>query len=423
MRSRVIFRGFAQVGWRMMTHLGLLVTALICQACAVAPAPRSLWTVPSPAGWTIREILVDGGRIYVASDAQAEGTNPAAHRLTAIELASGKEIWSQEIDQMVRMVVMEGRVVYLTAAAQASSQAVIALDGLTGQEVWRLNPVQEATNLEVRGGYLFVVGDAEVLCLDGATGARQATYPARVAGQEPHIYVWHLFAFTETAYYLLEPSGQLHTYSVPGGDETATITLPLNGAAEALAISGTRAYVHTIPGEWPGETTVFDLPSGGLLWRAAETNGLKNEIVAASGVYAAIFQLNGVGIFDVASGQRLYGVDSDRSMADPETTASFLGLRDGKLSAYDLVTGKILWSAATTGREGLALDVRGDLVYAITGKLDWGGPAYPTDLEVFDLKSSELIWRLKQRITSATFVGDRLLVYGERNLALVPLRP
>jgi outer membrane protein assembly factor BamB len=416
---------------RATVLFGLVAAALACQSCA-SPAPRPIWSVELPEDSFVRDFHADEQRVYVTSSKRDAGEGEfESRRLTAFDLATGGELWSRKIEQSKNShwAALAGHAIYVlptqTPLDRPAHQSVVALDGANGQEIWRVDEMQAHSNMVARGPYLFILSTTnEVLCLDGASGALLATFPAPDPGD---VMAYDAAAkgrmvFSETAYHLLDPSGILRTYAVPDGTELSASQLALDSDPSAFAAGETRAYVHTIPAEWPGETSVYDIESGEMLWRAAETSGLSEEVSAATGDFAVLFRRNGDSVYNAASGELLYHVEADAHWVSTEGAGTFLALANGKLSAYDLATGKPLWESDTAGGRALDLAAQQGVAYAVSGRLNWGGSAIPTDVELFDLETGQRRWRVRQFITDSAFVGDGLLLAGGSKLSLMPLR-
>lgn len=416
---------------RTAVLLSVVAAALACQSCASA-APRAIWTVEFPEDSFVRDFHADEQRVYVTSSNRDAGEGEfESRRLTAFDLATGGELWSREIEQSENShwVALAGHAIYViptqTPPDRPAHQSLVALDGANGQEIWRVDEMQAHSNLVARGPYLFILSTTnEVLCLDGASGALLATFPA----PDPEDVMAYGAAakgrmvFSEIAYHFLDLAGTLHTYATPAGNELSSSPLALNGEPSAFATGEERAYIHSIPAEWPGETSVYDIESGEMLWRAAETSGLSEEVNAASGDFAVLFRRNGDTVYDAVSGELLYHVEADAHWVSTEGAGTFLAMANSKLSAYDLATGKLLWESDTAGKRALDVAAQHGVVYAVSGRQNWGGSAIPTDVELFDLETGQRRWRVKQFITDSAFVGEGLLLAGGSKLSLMPLR-
>lgn len=411
----------SKLGWRRSAAIlfTLVLTAAACLSCG-SSAPRPDWVHESPGVKVAHEIIVDGQRVFIAPGSEATRIAPFdARRLAAIDIGSGSELWSRPISQSNASIwtVASGLVLVVTPAEQPAArdrqQTLLALDGASGQEVWRVEQMKAPSNLVVRGATLFLTSsENELLCLDSANGDLLASLPrmaptsemdSNTADQVP-------VAFTEDAYYLLSPSGVLHSYSVPGGREAAAHQLELNGTPDAVAVHGSRAYVHSVDANWPGEIAVFDLTSGRRLWLAEATGGLSEEVNTTVGSYALLYKTSGLSLFDAVSGQPLYQVNSDAHWVSLDGAGKLLTLADGTLATTDLATGKLLWDAKTEGRLGIDVAAQNGFAYAISGAQQWGGERFATDIELFDLETGARLWHLKQRGTTAAFAGEGLLL-------------
>jgi hypothetical protein len=168
---------------------------------------------------------------------------------------------------------------------------------------------------------------------------------------------------------------------------------------------------------------------------------------------------NGLKVFDLASGNKIWEVEYDVSLnrglagssqlygavADPFFTekhvyvASFEAGRDKAIKKYDIETGKLIWETAIDGRKviipSLAL-VNGVLLTQIGGyvnlqgeangqafsKWEWQGPF---GLKGFDSENGKLLWateKFDDRITNVLPIGNSLYVADASNLYSVDVR-
>jgi outer membrane protein assembly factor BamB len=213
--------GRSSAAGRVLLPLAALLLATL--ACSfggrAAPAPRWRYTVPDVWQDSSTYTQVDGPRVYLAPklppvyDRATQITQaPETHILTALELATGQRLWSQTVEVKfgADWVAADGRIIFIQpATADAAAQTIIALDGATGQEVWRFADMQLDDYLLRRGECLFIFDTAgDLLCLDVASGRVLGNYPpvptaelgeAGANGVQTRI--------TDDAFYRLSPRG------------------------------------------------------------------------------------------------------------------------------------------------------------------------------------------------------------------------
>jgi outer membrane protein assembly factor BamB len=220
--------------------------------------------------------LVVGGKIYVLD---------SKNTVIALDQASGRQLWRRNLASTVTarnrffgregsdalpggLSSSEGRIYAATGFGD-----VIALDGTTGAEVWRMNagtPIH-ASPLAGGGRVFVTTNDSELFAVDSATGEVQ----------------WTQSAIAEPARMLSSPSPALvgETIVAPFASGEVIAMLSANGRrlwSEALTRAGTTTSLSTI-NDIAGRPAV----SGGIVFAGSQ-----------SGTFAAVEMRTGVRVWD-----------------------------------------------------------------------------------------------------------------------------
>lgn len=442
-RRRLYHRG-RSLRYMLLPLAALLLATLACSfGGPAAPAPRWRYTVPDVWQDSSTYTQVDGPRVYLAPklppvyDKATQITQaPETHILTALELATGQRLWSQTVEVKfgADWVAADGRIVFIQpVTADAAAQTIIALDGATGQEVWRFADMQVDDYLLQRGECLFIFDTAgDLLCLDVASGRVLGTYPpvptaelgeAGADGVQTRI--------TDDAFYRLSPAGVLRVYDLPQPSLTYSVTLPLTGPPLGLDIAADRAFVFTFDEEQqrPG-VQVFALPSGAEQWTADNVDELLDVVELDSQAYALLawpddgVAAAGLYVFDLATGELLYGVYALNQAYWVSPTGRLITYPvSGKVAALYLPTGGEVWRADSDSDGIVTIDGRGEAVYLVASNTPFMSVGSDVDrFEVYDVASGALRWRLKQGVEALTVPGAAAVLLGNAGeLALYPL--
>lgn len=238
----------------------------------------------------------------------------ANHRVHAIRARDGERLWSEALrdrdsrDRVARGggVAASGGRVYATTGFGF----VVALDGQTGQEVWRANadaPFQSAPT--VAGGRVYAItNDSELLAMDLNTGEVSWTYQA-----------------------IAEPARILSAPSVAVEGETIVAPFASGEVVALLAGNGRRLWSDS-------------LSRSGRLTSLSAINDIAGRPVLDDGVVFAASHSGLLAAIDMRTGQRGWS----RSFASTQTPwimgeVLYAVSVDGELAAFDRDTGGVHW--------------------------------------------------------------------------------
>jgi outer membrane protein assembly factor BamB len=364
---------------------------------------------------------------------------PETHVLTALDLATGKRNWEQQVDIKfaTEWLVDAGRILYIppveSAAGNEPAQSIVALDAATGVPAWRFDAMQVDDTLLLRGGCLFIFDTGgNLLCLDVSDGRIRGSYPGVPAAELGAAGADAIRTrITDEAFYQLSPAGVLRTYTIPQPTLAYSIPLAFEGVPDALDVRAGRAFVRTRLGEtMTPKFYVFALPSGQLLWDAPDTGRLAQVVSHNGRQYALIFRSNdndatpGVMVFDLTTGEKLHVVDAlnhEYWVSPGGRLITYIGA--GQLVAHDLATGEQLWSAKSDSNGVVTIGGQGDAVYLVASNTPFMSVTDDVNrLEVFDAQSGELLWRIKEGFEVQVVPDAPYLLAGDAGrLALYPL--
>jgi outer membrane protein assembly factor BamB len=247
----------------------------------------------------------DGGKLFFFD---------AEQNINAIDLASGRRVWSEHLrpedgpDKRAMgggVAAGDGRV-YVTSGFGF----IAAYDAATGAQVWRTKtdaPFHGAPTFS--GGRVYAVtNDSELIALDATSGAIQWNYQA-----------------------IAEPARILAASSPAVDGETVVAPFASGEVVALLAANGRRLWVDSLSrtGRLTSLSAINDIAG-----RPAVDNGV---VYAAShsGVLAAI---------DLRSGQRVWA----RAFASTQTPwiagdVLYAVNVDGELAAFDRTNGEVYW--------------------------------------------------------------------------------
>lgn len=169
--------------------------------CVAAETGKRLWKFASVAAYSDRYGFSAGPRCQPISDGKNVYTYGVTGQLTCLALATGKVVWKRDIAADYKVPqnyfgvgatpLLEGNLL-VVVVGKDSGPSVVALDKLTGKQVWAAgkgwtagyaSPVP-ATVHGKRRLFVFLGGDSQptqggLLCLDAATGKVEGTFPWR----------------------------------------------------------------------------------------------------------------------------------------------------------------------------------------------------------------------------------------------------
>jgi len=238
----------------------------------------------------------------------------ASHRVHAISAIDGDRIWSENLrptegrDRTARGggVAAAGGRVYVTTGFGF----IVALDGLTGEEIWRATadaPFQSAPT--VSGSRVFAItNDSELIAFDINTGESTWTHQA-----------------------ISEPARILSAPSVAVEGETVVAPFASGELVALLAGNGRRLWSDS-------------LSRTGRLTSLSAINDIAGRPVLDSGVAFAASHSGVLAAIDVRTGQRGWA----RAFASTQTpwiagAVLYAVSVDGELAAFDRMTGNVYW--------------------------------------------------------------------------------
>lgn len=425
----------------MLLALGaLLLATLACSFDARAPQPAWRYEVPDVWGDSTTDIHVDGARVYMAPklppvyDAETLITQaPETHILTALDLNTGRHIWTEqvEIKFATDWLATAGRVIFISPATPgATAQSIVALDGATGQPAWRFDAMQLDDYLLARGECIFIFDtQGSLLCLDAASGQPLGVYPETPASELGELGAEAVQThITDDAFHRLSPTGILRVYDLPRATLTYSVTLDLAGRPVAMAVDGGHAFVVTAMDEPARVLQVFELPSGMKRWTASDVGTLV-KVVEFDGNQYALFkrlegnlgansQYSGLVVYDLATGEKLYEVDALGEQYWVSPAGQLVTYPEsGRLTAYELVTGKVLWQASSD-TDGLAeIAGQADVVYLAGYNTPFMSvsPIYDR-FELFNAADGALRWRLNRGVEALIPSDSPAVLLGDAGL-------
>ena len=256
---------------------------------------------------------------------------------------SGSQVWRFPANNSVDSVAAGGGTVFAGTAADT----VYAMDGRTGQQLWRF-ATDSSTNNQ-----LVVAGDAVIVGSSDSGGGVTALTAA--AGQQLWAVASHgdsgLAVAGGVVYAGTSPKTPAHNgvvaLSAQGGETLWTYVLP--GSLDTLgglAVAGSLVYLNT----GNGEVIALHAATGTQAWRqalAGEEFGA-NPVVAGGVVYAGS-TTGAVYALDAGSGQKLW--HSKFAQYANLTVASGVVFvsNDSGIAAVNASTGATLWQAAVAG--------------------------------------------------------------------------
>jgi outer membrane protein assembly factor BamB len=249
-------------------------------------------------------VIADGNLYFLDAD----------HRLHAIRARDGERIWTETLrergsrDRVARgggVAAAGGRVFVTTGFG-----FVVALDGQSGDEVWRAEagaPLQSAPT--VSGGRVYAItNDSELMAIDVNTGEVTWTYQA-----------------------IAEPARILSAPSAAVDGETIVAPFASGEVVALLAGNGRRLWSDS-------------LSRAGRLTSLSAINDIAGRPVLDNGVVFAASHSGVLAAIDLRTGQRGWA----RSFASTQTPwisgdVLYAVSIDGELVAFDRETGNVYW--------------------------------------------------------------------------------
>ncbi len=249
-------------------------------------------------------VIADGRLFFLDAD----------HRVHAVDALDGSRIWTKRLrpgegrDRAARgggVAASGGRVFVATGFG-----FVVALDGASGDEVWRAEadaPFQSAPT--VAGGRVFATtNDSELIAMDSGTGAVAWTHQA-----------------------IAEPARILSASSVAVDGDTVVAPFASGEVTALLAANGRRLWVDS-------------LSRTGRLTSLSAINDIAGRPVVDGGIAYAASHSGVLAAIDLRSGQRVWA----RPFASTQTPwvageMLYAVSIDGVLAAFNRATGNVHW--------------------------------------------------------------------------------
>jgi outer membrane protein assembly factor BamB len=271
-------------------------------------------------------VIADGKLYFLDAD----------HRVHAVRASDGGRLWTENLrpsegrDRVARgggVAAGGGRVFVTTGFG-----FVVALDGQSGQEVWRASadaPFQSAPTV-TQGRVFAITNDSELIAMDANTGEITWTFQA-----------------------IAEPARILSAPSVAVDSETVVAPFASGEVVALLAGNGRRLWSDS-------------LSRSGRLTSLSAINDIAGRPVIDSGVVFAASHSGVLAAIDMRTGQRGWS----RSFASTQTPWFAGGVLyavsvDGELAAFDAATGNVYWV-----QQLRRFQDEGDR----TGRVSWVGP-------------------------------------------------
>lgn len=271
--------------------------------------------------------VISDGRIYFLD---------ANHRVTALDARDGRRLWSEALrpsssrDRVARgggVAAAGGRVFVTTGFG-----FVVALEGSSGNEVWRSNagaPFHSAPTYA--GGRLYAItNDSELVAFDAGTGDVTWNYQA-----------------------IAEPARILSAPSVAVDGETIVAPFASGELVALLSANGRRLWSDS-------------LSRSGRLTSLSAINDIAGRPVIDNGIVYASSHSGVLAAVDLRTGQRVWA----RAFASTQTPwvagdVLYAVSVDGELAAFDRATGSAYWVAQLRRYEDEE---------DRTGRVAWTGP-------------------------------------------------
>jgi eukaryotic-like serine/threonine-protein kinase len=348
-----------------------------------------------------------GGWDLVRSGRKSGSGNAGRGNLTSADQAhkplppSGTRLWSFPANSTVESVAASGGVAF----AGTSADAVYAMDGRTGRQLWRFATSSTPNDQLVAAGGLVFVGCSfgGVTAVDAATGQQRWAIEASAD--------FGLAVSGDVLYAGMSPKTPEHggavAVSAQTGETLWTYVLYTGGISNivgGLAVGGGLVYLSTSEGEmlalhtasgtlaWSrfldgqeftgpgpvvaggvvyagsqgGAVYALDATSGQVLWHRAVGKGA--SVTVADGVVFAS-SASGLTALNASTGAVLWraSVPQGIFMSTAAGNAVYGGGDDGSLYAWQATTGNQLWTVTTGGPIASNVAVADGIVYAGSG--------------------------------------------------------
>jgi outer membrane protein assembly factor BamB len=218
----------------------------------------------SGVGCDRRSPTVHQGIVYLGGSTCEHSTGDGAVR--AFDGATGAPLWAYTGNENVGSVTATGGVVYFSAfsALAESSNDLLALDAVTGQERWHVHPTDFTGKPAVAGSRLYVRRPGVLEVRSSATGALLRSVPVGEEAASRTSVVEPVVAGGVVYTYGLE-AGVWKLFAVDAGSGTVRWKRALGGTPQEAkpAVAYGKVFVHR-----PGAVRAFDAATGAPRWTA-----------------------------------------------------------------------------------------------------------------------------------------------------------
>ncbi|MFK0045220.1 PQQ-binding-like beta-propeller repeat protein [Streptomyces sp. NPDC090741] len=237
---------------------------------------RHGWALPAPAGGAVCAMSGDtpsGTGLLTLTTAEG----PCGNRLVAVDVTSGKQLWTKDIPKLVGKPSAAG-----SLAVTATADAVLAHDLVTGAELWRSPLPAGAVAMEVAAGpdrvLLLARTDkgVELFALGARTGAVAWRFAMPVGYESPRIVsASPAAAVGDGRLLLFDDAGRPRAEA-----EAPAPYVPTTGEAEWL-VAGDVLYASAPEREKREVLAAFSLKDGRHLWTRAFDHDWRIRALAA----------------------------------------------------------------------------------------------------------------------------------------------
>jgi outer membrane protein assembly factor BamB len=335
-------RGVARRRWMRRGAPGLAAAAAVVVAAVLLWRPPTEGRAEPMERWRLigaRAVPASAADEVVVHDRTAYVLRLAdlGASVAAVDLDTGRKWWQSDVPSFGHLAAGEGRV-YCLASIRPHAVDLVALDSVTGEEVWRrsqsgVHPLKAGAPLPLAGNRVCWVTGRTLRLLDARSGEpvwertlAGAKAPLAVVADAGRLYVCDgsVLACVDAA------SG-----AAPWQDrlpEAARV-----GGRPGLALSAGRLYLTSEQGD---RLVCFDLRTRRMLWRSAVEGG--RHVLARGG--AVYVRGRRVMAFDALTGATLW--------ARAASGCGAMTVTDGRLCFADTTgEGQIVALDPRTGRE------------------------------------------------------------------------
>ncbi len=276
-------------------------------------------------------VSVAGGRVFVTT---------GFGELTALDAASGREIWTQDLDAPgTSAPTVLGDLVYVVAR----NSAAWALDVNTGRTQWQISGTPSVGNF---GGGAGAAVNGDIALFPFPSGEVIATFPQ---------------------------GGTQRWSTVVSGARNGRASTLITDISGDPVISGNRAYV----GNFGGQLAALDLANGERIWTARE--GAMSPVWPAGNAVFLVNDVNQLVRLDAATGDPIWRVDLPSTQADGRGRAQaasygpilaggrlIVASSLGNLLQYDPASGALVGSVPIAGGAATNPVVANGTLYVIS---------------------------------------------------------